>query len=130
MIHRRTVTGLAAGALLGLPLLSAAQQAGKVWRIGLLAGGARPPDGNAPAALRSALQALGFVEGKDIVFEGRWGAGRNERLPALAAELVAVKVDLIVTLGGPAAAAAKQATGSSALTWITGILKPLARSLA
>ena len=66
----------------------------------------------APAALRSALQTLGFVEGKDIVYEGRWAAGRNERLPALAAELLALKVDLIVTLGGPAALAAKQATAT------------------
>ena len=112
LMDRRTFTGFSAGALLGLPLLTAAQQAGKVWRIGFLGGGARPADGNAPAALRSALQALGYVEGKDIVYEARWAAARYERMPALAAELLALKVDLIMTMGGPAAAAAKQATST------------------
>ena len=92
-----------------------AQQMGRVWRIGFLSSNPRPPDGSVPAPLRKAMQALGYGEGKDIVYEGRWAEVRNEQLPALAAELVALKVDLIVTTGGPAAAAARTAdrTGES-----------------
>ena len=93
-----------------MSLSAVAQQTGKVWRIGFVTKGPRPPDGTVPAPLRKALQALGYGEGTDIVFEGRWAEVRSERLPALAAELVAAKVDLIVALGGEAAAAAKQAS--------------------
>ena len=117
MNRRDTVLTLLA---LGLAPLAGAQQTGKIWRIGFLAGGARPPDGAAPAPLRKALQALGFAEGKDITYEGRWGQARSERLPALAAELVVLKVDLIVTLGGPAAAAAKQASSAIPIVVIYG----------
>ena len=134
MIDRRTFASLAAGGLLGISLAAAAQQTDKVRRIGFLAKGPRPLDGTVPALLRKALQALGYTEGKDIIFEGRWAEVRSERLPALAAELVAAKVDLIVTLGGEAAAAAKQA--SSAIPIIvfnagdvveTGLVSSLAR---
>ena len=111
-MDRRTFASLASAGLLGMALPSVGQQTGKVWRIGFLAGGARPPDANVPAPLRKAFQTLGYGEGKDIVYEGRWAEARSEALPALAAELVAQKVDVIVTLGGPAAAAARQATSS------------------
>ncbi|TMH66632.1 MAG: hypothetical protein E6H48_10825 [Betaproteobacteria bacterium] len=50
-------------------------------------------DGAPPAALRNQLQALGFEQGKDIVYEGRWAEARNARLPALAAKLLALKVE-------------------------------------
>jgi len=134
MMNRRMFTSLAPVALLGMSRAAWAQQTGKVWRIGYLAGGARPPDGAAPAPLRKALQVLGYTEGKDIVFEGRWGEARNERLPALAAELVALKVDAIVTQGGPSAAAAKQASPSTPVVVVnagdvveTGLVASLAR---
>jgi putative ABC transport system substrate-binding protein len=120
MIDRRTFATLAAGALLGMTFPALAQQAGKVWRIGFLGKGSRPPDGMVPAPLRKGLQALGHVEGKDIVFEGRWAEVRSERLPALAGELVALKVDLIVSFGGEAAAAAKQATSSIPIVVLNG----------
>ena len=133
-MDRREFARLAAGGLFGLSLTAAAQPTGKVWRIGYLAGGARPSDGAAPAPMRKALQALGYTEGKDIVYEGRWGEARNERLPALAAELVALKVDAIVTQGGPSAAAAKQASSSIPVIVVnagdvveTGLVASLAR---
>ena len=133
-MDRRKFARLAAGGLFGLSLTAAAQPTGKVWRIGYLAGGARPSDGAAPAPMRKALQALGYTEGKDIVYEGRWGEARNERLPALAAELVALKVDAIVTQGGPSAAAAKQASSSIPVIVVnagdvveTGLVASLAR---
>ncbi|MEP6657018.1 MAG: ABC transporter substrate-binding protein [Betaproteobacteria bacterium] len=112
MMDRRSFITSAAGALLAVPLAAEAQQPGKVWRIGLLSGGARPPDGAPPAALRQALQDLGYVDGRSISYVGRWAETRSDRLPGLAAELVDLKVDLIVTLGGPSAEAARSATSS------------------
>lgn len=89
-----------------------AQQAQKIWRVGLLAGGARTADGLPPAALRRALQKLGYAEGVNVVYEARFAEGRTERLPNLAAELIECKVDVIVARGSPAAMAAKRATST------------------
>ncbi|MEJ8823739.1 ABC transporter substrate-binding protein [Variovorax humicola] len=94
---------------LGVPLVGASQSEEQIRRIGFLAGGARPPDGAVPAALRNAIDAAGSADGRRIVYEGRWSQGHPEMLPGLAAELIALKVDAIVTVGGPPAAAAKQA---------------------
>ena len=134
MMDRRTFASFAAGGLLGVSFAAAAQQTSKVWRIGFLAKGPRSPDGAVPAPLRKALQALGYGEGKNIVFEGRWAELRSERLGALAAELIALKVDLIVTLGGAAAAAAQQASSAIPIIVVgagdvveTGLVASLAR---
>lgn len=133
-MDRRTFVSLAPAGLLGISLAAAAQQPGKIWRVGFLAGNLRPQDGAAPAPLRKAIAALGYTEGKDIVYESRWGEVRNERLPALAAELAALKVDAIVTRGGPSALAAKQATRTIPIvvmyagdTVETGLVASLAR---
>lgn len=133
-MDRRRFTRLAPAALMGVSFTAAAQPSGKVWRVGFLAGNPRPPDGAVPAPLRNALQALGYVEGKDVAYEGRWGEVRNDRLPGLAAELVAGKVDVIVTFGAPSAAAAKQATQTIPVVVIfagdtveTGLVASLAR---
>jgi len=112
MISRRVFISMMAGGLLAAPLAAEAQPAGKVWRIGYLANGARTPDGGPPAALRQALLELGYVEGKTVTYAGRWAEAKRDRLPGLVAELVDLKVDLIVTLGGPAAEAAKEATST------------------
>jgi len=112
MISRRVFISMMAGGLLAAPLAAEAQPAGKVWRIGYLANGARTPDGGPPAALRQALLELGSVEGKTVTYAGRWAEAKRDRLPGLVAELVDLKVDLIVTLGGPAAEAAKEATST------------------
>ncbi len=109
MTTRRAFLGTLAGAILA-PLAAGAQQPGKVWRIGYLQVGPRTPDGAPPAALRQALQELGYVEGKNVTYAGRFAEAKRERLPGLAAELVSLKVDVIVTRGGPAAEAARQAT--------------------
>ena len=89
-----------------------AQQPAKVPRIGmLLTLSPEHPEGRAPLAqFRQALRELGYVEGRNIVIEYRWAEGRVERFPALAAELVRLKVDLIVAVATPHARAAKQAT--------------------
>jgi len=112
MMNRRSfLVGVALG-LAAAPLTADAQQRGKTWRVGFLSGGARPPDGAPPLPLRQALQELGYVEQQNVVYLGRWADAKQERLPGLAAELVELKVDVIVTVGGPASAAAKQATSS------------------
>ena len=94
------VLGLLAG-----PVTAQAQQAGKVYRIGYLFTGTSARDKSLLAAFRQGLQELGYLEGKNIVIEQRYGK-RHQR-PALAAELVRLKVDIIVTGGGGARAAKK-----------------------
>jgi ABC-type uncharacterized transport system substrate-binding protein len=111
-IERRAFLAAITGGLLATPLAVGAQQQGKVWRVGFLAGGARPPDGAPPMPLRRALQELGYVEQWNVVYLGRWADARQDRLPGLAVELVGLRVDVIVTVGGPASHAAKQVTSS------------------
>jgi putative ABC transport system substrate-binding protein len=112
LLERRTFMTMITGGLLAAPLAVEAQQAGKVWRVGFLAGGARTPDGAPPPALRQALQELGYVEQQNVIYVGRWADAKRDRLPGLAAELVGLNVDVIVTVGGPASEAAKQITSS------------------
>lgn len=111
-MNRRMFLAALAGGCIVAPRTVGAQSAGKTWRVGFLSGGARPSDGALPLPLREALQALGYVEHQNAVHLGRWADARQERLPGLAAELVALKVDVIVTVGGPATTAAKEATSS------------------
>jgi putative ABC transport system substrate-binding protein len=110
MITRRVFVGTLAGGLLAIPLAAEAQQAAKIVRIGFLSTNlAASP--HLPEAFRQGLRDLGYVEGRNVVIEIRDAEGKVDRLPALAAELVALKVDVIVTGGGTIAAlAAKQAT--------------------
>jgi putative ABC transport system substrate-binding protein len=99
-------------ALLAAPRAGEAQPAGKVPRIGVMSSGsATSPD--LADALRRGLTELGWAEGQNILIEWRWAEGRPERYPALIAELVRLKVDLIVAGGGtPGARAAKRATST------------------
>jgi putative ABC transport system substrate-binding protein len=106
----RRDTVLALLALGATPFAAEAQQAAKIARIGYLSPNlAATP--HLPEAFRQGLRDLGYVEGRNVVIEYRDAAGKPERYPALAAELVALKVDVIVTGGGTGAPlAAKQAT--------------------
>ena len=109
-MKRRTFLAMVSGSLLAAPLAAEAQQAAKIARIGYLAANlaANP---HLQEAFLQGLRDLGYVEGRNLVIEYRDAEGKPERLPALAAELVALKVDVIVTAGGTLAAlAAKQAT--------------------
>jgi putative ABC transport system substrate-binding protein len=103
---------LAVGALLAAPRVAEAQQAGKVYRIGYLSAPTRASVEQALGAFLRKLRELGLVEGQNLVIEYRWADGKAERLPDLAAELVQLKVDLIVAPAGSAALAAKKATSS------------------
>jgi putative ABC transport system substrate-binding protein len=91
------------------PFAAQAQQAGKLPIIGLLTAGAPATHGRWVAAFVQRLRELGWIEGRTIAIEYRWGQGRPERYAEIAAELVRLKVDVIVTQGG-AVAAAKKAT--------------------
>jgi putative ABC transport system substrate-binding protein len=86
-----------------------AQQPKKIPRIGYLALSATPTDPRRANALRQGLRQLGYVEGKDIVIEYRYAEGKRDRLSELAAELVRLKVDVIVSAGPPPTRAAKEA---------------------
>jgi putative ABC transport system substrate-binding protein len=97
-------------AVLAAPLVANAQQPAKVPRIGFL--GATSEAGQRPQveAFRQGLRDLGYVEGQNLIVEFRWARGQYERLPALAAELVGLPVDLLVTHGTPGTWAAKRTT--------------------
>jgi len=100
---------IAAGALLAAPLAAEAQQGAKVPRIGYLATSLGPSPHLREAFLQG-LRDLGYAEGRNVVIEYRDPEGKLERLPALAAELAALKVDVIVAVSTPQALAAKQAS--------------------
>ena len=108
--RRRIVIAFGAGAL-AAPLASFAQQPpAKIFRIGFLGAESAAGYASRMEALRAGLRDLGYVEGKNIVIEYRWAEGKYERLPDLAAELVYLKVDVIVTHAAPGSLAAKRAT--------------------
>ncbi len=92
-------------AIVGVPLAAGGQRPGKVYRVGYLSAGSGVDE-----VFRQALRSLGYVEGQNLAIEGRFAERKLERLPALAAELAQLKVDVIVTLTTPAALAAKNAT--------------------
>jgi ABC-type uncharacterized transport system substrate-binding protein len=98
--------------LLAVPLAAEAQSPPKVPRIGLLSFRSPTDNPHLLEAFRQGLRELGYVEGQTIAIEYRFAEGRPERLPALAAELVRLKVDVIVTTAPPAPEAAKQATST------------------
>jgi putative ABC transport system substrate-binding protein len=131
MDRRAFLTG-AGAAFLAAPLAAEAQQAAKVARIGLLATNLA----SAPhvfEAFRQGLRDLAYVEGRNLVIEYRDAEGKLERLPALAAELVALKIDVIVASDTPAALASKQATRTLPIVFLasdpvaSGLVTSLAR---
>ena len=108
MIDRRTFIGTLAGGLLASPFITFAQQPTKLPRIGVLGNEDSPPW----EGFRQGLRELGYVDGRNVTMEWRWSEGRTDRLPALALELVQLKVDIIVASGTQAIRAAKEATST------------------
>ncbi|HTN71598.1 MAG TPA: ABC transporter substrate-binding protein [Methylomirabilota bacterium] len=110
---KKKVIGLALAALLfALSLPAAAQQPTKIPRIGYLTGASLSSMSARIESFRQGLRELGYAEGKNIVIEWRAAEEKLDRLPALAAELVRLKVDIIVTAGSSPTRAAKQATNT------------------
>jgi putative tryptophan/tyrosine transport system substrate-binding protein len=101
-----------ASGLLAVASLADAQPATKTYRIGVLGQGNPPTDAVPGTDFRQGLRDWGYVEGRNVVVDFRYGGGNVEKLPDLAGELVGMKVDLIVTVGDSAALAAKRATTS------------------
>jgi len=94
------------------PLAAGAQPNGKVYRIGFIQTAPRKEIGHLIKSLDDGLRELGYVEGRNVVFERRFADGKQERLAALAVELVKLKVDIIVTGSNPVIAAVRQATAT------------------
>ncbi len=119
---RRTVgaIGPLVFALLTAPPAADAQPPATVPRIGLLETGSLAARAPLWEAFRQAMRKLGYVEGQTVVFEARGADGNSERLAALAAELVRLRVDAIVTAATPAAQAARQATATIPIVMATG----------
>ena len=120
--------------LVGAALAAEAQQAGKVYRVGYLTAGSVTANPRVLEAFRQGLRDLGWVEGQNIIIEYRSAEGRFDRLPALAAELVRLKVDVIAATPTPAALAAKSATGTVPIVGVSltepvglGLIASLAR---
>ena len=116
---------------LAAPLAVGAQQTGKVWRIGYLGNTSGPTE--TTEAFREGLRELGYIEGQNILIEYRWAGGESDKAHKLAAELVGLKVDVLVASSSVAALAAKQATGTIPIV-VTAAGDPVAqgfvRSLA
>jgi putative ABC transport system substrate-binding protein len=133
-VHRRAFLAGTSAVFLAAPLPAEAQQTGKVWRIGVLE--STPATLNAAnlEAFRQGLRELGYVERQDYAIEYRSADSRPDRFPDLAAELVRLKVDLIVTRGTTGALAAKNATRAIPIVMATsgdpvaaGLVASLAR---
>jgi putative ABC transport system substrate-binding protein len=134
-MRRREFIALVGGAAVAWPLAANAQQpADKVHRIGFLGSVTAAGYARQLEALRQGLRDLGYVEGHNIVIESRWAEGNYQRLPELAAELVRLKVNLIVTHGTPGSRAAKEATSTVPIVMAvsgdavaTGLVQSIAR---
>src|SRR5262245_8777818 len=110
-MNKRKLGSFALCSLLLTPRFAVeAQQPTKIRRIGLLDESTAAGSAVLVDAFRQELSKLGWIEGKNITIEDRFAEGKPERLPELAADLVRLKVDLIVTTGDPQALAAKKAT--------------------
>jgi putative ABC transport system substrate-binding protein len=129
---RRNIVGFIVTFALGFlfaPLTASTQSPTKVHHIGWLAPSFPPsePDWRQAHPFLQGLSELGYIEGQNIVIEYRWAERRFERLPALAAELVRLKVEVIFALGGAAAGAARQATDTIPIVTTAG--DPVAQGL-
>jgi putative ABC transport system substrate-binding protein len=96
-MERRRFIEVIAGGLLAAPLAAQAQQADRVFRIGVLGHSSASASAGRIEAFRQGLRDLGYVEGKNVALDYRWSEGKQDRLPELAKELVRRKVDVIVT---------------------------------
>jgi ABC-type uncharacterized transport system substrate-binding protein len=117
MTRRELIALLASTTAAGWPEALQAQQQ-KLFRIGFLGNSTAALESDLVEPFRQGLRELGYVEGQNVVIEYRWAEGRYERFPALIAELVGAKVDVIVTAGTPSALAVKQSAPSIPLVMV------------
>jgi putative tryptophan/tyrosine transport system substrate-binding protein len=131
--RRQFITLLGGAAAAAWPLAAHAQQPGKLPTIGVLVAATPSSHGRLVAAFVQRLRELGWIEGRTVAIEVRWAEGRSERFAAIAAELVRLKVDVIVT-SGPAVPVVKQVTAVIPIVFAsagdplgTGLVASLAR---
>lgn len=130
-MDRRTFIGALAGGVLAVPAVTLAQQQDKIWRIGFFYLGSRQSslDTGRYHAFVEGMRELGYVEGKNVAIETRFGDGKIDRLPSFAAELVRSNVDVIVATGSPVYSALRFAT-SSVPVIVTVTTDPVIEGLA
>jgi len=133
-MKRRHFITLVGGMAVAWPLVSYAQLPGRMARIGFLGSASATGSAKSVEALRTGLRELGYVEGRNIVIEFRWAEGKYDRLSGLAAELIRLNVDVIVTHGTPGTRTAKKATSTIPIVMAisgdaiaTGLVTSLAR---
>jgi putative ABC transport system substrate-binding protein len=133
-MRRRQFITLLGGAAATWPLAARAQQPAKIPRIGFLGNSTATMEANLIGPLRDGLRELGYEEGRNVIIEFRWADGKYDQFPALVAELLAAKVDVIITAGTPATLAIKKATSTVPLVYIavgdpvgTGVVPNLGR---
>ena len=125
---RKIIICLLPTALLSIVSFAEAQQPKKIPTIGVLRPGSLSPPDPLVRQFRQGLRDLGYMEGKNILIEYRYAEGKSDRLPDLAAELVRIKVDVIVTTDTPAIRAAKQATTTTPIV-MANVADPVATGL-
>jgi putative ABC transport system substrate-binding protein len=136
MAIRLSILGALACLFVGLvPVSSEAQVTGRAARVGILATGLPPGSADvAPLPVYEAfvkgLRDLGWIEGKNVVFESRWAGGKAEQLPRLARELAGLPIDVLVTFATAPAQAARAATTTIPIVMIAGGADPVADGLA
>jgi putative tryptophan/tyrosine transport system substrate-binding protein len=126
MRRREFIVGI--GGAAALPLVARAQQPAKPV-VGFLSSASPIGWDNYLAGLRDGLRSLGFVEGTNVTIEYRWAEGNFDRLPALVAELVGLRVAVMVASGGPAPAVAASKASSTIPIVFTGVPDPVERGL-
>jgi putative ABC transport system substrate-binding protein len=129
-VDRRTFLGALAGGLLAAPLPAGAQQAGKVYRLGVISPGGVPDTSvpTIPNLLPATLRELGYVEGRNLVVDRRFADDKPDRLPGLARELVRLRPDVIVGVSGQAIQAVRDATATIPIVMVIST-DPVARGL-
>ncbi len=133
-MRRRTFLALVGSAAVARPFASRAQQPKGTWRLAFLGAPTASKYAKLIDALRAGLGDFGYVEGQNIAMDFRWAEGHNERLPELAAELVTLHPDVLITHGTPGTSAAKKATATVPIVMAvsgdavaTGLISSLAR---
>jgi putative ABC transport system substrate-binding protein len=127
-MRRREFIAFLSGAA-AWPLTAHAQQAGKMYRVGVLNAGPSGVTTPQSEAFEQGLREEGFVEGRNLIFEQRFAEGNLERLPAIAAELVGMNVDVIVVRGPAPMQAAKAATTKIPIVMAAGSIDPVGEGL-
>ncbi len=127
-MKRREFVRLVGGATVVWPLAARAQQAAVVQRIGFLSDESRSLGSTAVELIAKSLHDLGYVEGRNIVFESRYADGKNDVLAGFVAELIRIRVSVIIAVGTPATRAAKNVTDTIPIVF-SRIADPLALGL-